>query len=300
MIGGSYGGAIQMATAAVDHRVDALVPMITWNDLTYALDPNNAADRKVPGAFKWQWANGFYLIGESQPITLPNLDPSRWGSLGCVHFVPTPARPSDCSTPGSYPAAATAAMQRYARSVSPVGYLDRVEAPTLLIQGQTDSLFNLNEATATYRTLKEQGTTTKMIWQSWGHSGGQGPANSTSPRATWRPATPDSASSPGSTATSASRSTPTPAPPSPTTATGASGYGGGRRPGRARSPRRSTSPATASSSTTAPRWCAAAANTPTGWSRPAIRRVRWPARSACPTPRRTTPRAPTSAGTPTG
>ncbi|NEE27618.1 peptidase S15, partial [Streptomyces sp. SID7982] len=34
---------------------------------------------------------------------------------------------------------------------------------------------NLNEATATYRTLKAQGTETKMIWQSWGHSGGQVP-----------------------------------------------------------------------------------------------------------------------------
>ncbi|MFE4870006.1 CocE/NonD family hydrolase [Streptomyces sp. NPDC056682] len=175
MIGGSYGGAVQMATAAVDHRVDALVPFITWNDLTYALDPNNAGDRTVPGAFKWQWTNGFYLIGESQPITLPNLDPSRWGSLGCVHFVPDACKTIGLLNSGSYPAAATAAMRRYARSVSPAGYLDRVEAPTLLIQGQTDSLFNLNEATATYHTLQEQGTPTKMIWQSWGHSGGQAP-----------------------------------------------------------------------------------------------------------------------------
>ncbi|WP_328307958.1 CocE/NonD family hydrolase [Streptomyces sp. NBC_00442] len=175
MIGGSYGGAIQMATAAVDHRVDALVPMITWNDLSYALDPNNAADRTVPGAFKWQWTNGFYLIGESQPITLPNLDPSRWGTLGCVHFAPDACKTIGLLNSGSYPAAPTAAMLRYARSVSPVTYLDRVEAPTLLIQGQTDSLFNLNEATATYNTLKGNGTTTKMIWQSWGHSGGQAP-----------------------------------------------------------------------------------------------------------------------------
>ncbi|MGW1866093.1 CocE/NonD family hydrolase [Streptomyces mauvecolor] len=175
MIGGSYGGAIQMATAAVDHRVDALVPMITWNDLTYALDPNNAADRTVPGAFKWQWTNGFYLIGESQPITLPNLDPSRWGSLGCVHFVPGACDTIGLLNSGSYPAAATAAMQRYARSVSPAGYLDRIKAPTLLVQGQTDTLFNLNEATATYNALKDNGTTTKMIWQSWGHSGGQAP-----------------------------------------------------------------------------------------------------------------------------
>ena len=39
------------------------------------------------------------------------------------------------------------------------------------MQGQKDTLFNLNEAVATYRTLQAQGTQTKMIWQSWGHSG---------------------------------------------------------------------------------------------------------------------------------
>lgn len=172
MIGGSYGGAVQLATAAVDHRVDALVPMITWNDLAYALDPNSAA-REVPGAFKWQWTNGFYLIGESQPLTTVNLDPSRINSLGCLHFVTDACDTVRTLNSGSYPAAETADLLAYARSVSPVTYLDRVKAPTLLVQGQADSLFNLNEATATYRKLKAQGTTTKMIWQSWGHSGGQ-------------------------------------------------------------------------------------------------------------------------------
>ena len=172
MIGGSYGGAIQLATAAVDHRVDALVPMITWNDLAYSLDPNNAA-RAVPGAFKWQWTNGFYLIGESQPLTTVNLDPSRINSLGCLHFVTDACDTVRTLNSGSYPAADTAQLLAYARSVSPVSYLSRVKAPTLLVQGQADSLFNLNEATATYKTLKAQGTTAKMIWQSWGHSGGQ-------------------------------------------------------------------------------------------------------------------------------
>ncbi|MBC2865285.1 CocE/NonD family hydrolase [Streptomyces mexicanus] len=173
MIGGSYGGAVQLATAAVDHRVDALVPMITWNDLAYSLDPNNAVGADgVPGAFKWQWTNGFYLMGESQPLTQPALDPSRINSLACLHFT-TPA----CDTvrtlnSGGYPADATRRLLSYARSVSPVSYLNRVKAPTLLVQGQADSLFNLNEATATYKALKAQGTETKMIWQSWGHSGG--------------------------------------------------------------------------------------------------------------------------------
>lgn len=173
MVGGSYGGAVQLATAAVDRRLDALVPMITWNDLAYSLDPNNAmGDGSVPGAFKWQWTNGFYLMGEGQPLLQPSLDPSRINSLACLHFVTKACDTVRTLNSGRYPAKQTAELLAYARGVSPVSYLNRVKAPTLLVQGQADSLFNLNEATATYKTLKARGTPTKMIWQSWGHSGG--------------------------------------------------------------------------------------------------------------------------------
>ncbi|MDX2406038.1 CocE/NonD family hydrolase [Streptomyces microflavus] len=180
MIGGSYGGAIQLATASTDPRVDALVPLITWNDLAYALAPNNTGARAgvtsdTPGVFKWQWTNGFYLIGEGQPLLNPSLDPSRFNRLDCLHFAAQACETIRLLNSGRYPADRTRAMLDYARSVSPVSYLDRVKAPTLIVQGQADSLFNLNEATATYKTLKAQGTTAKMIWQSWGHSGGQVP-----------------------------------------------------------------------------------------------------------------------------
>ncbi len=180
MIGGSYGGAIQLATAAVDPRVDALVPLITWNDLGYALAPNNTGAHTgvtsdTPGVFKWQWTNGFYLIGEGQPLLNPSLDPSRINGLDCLHFATRACETIRLLNSGRYPADRTEEMLAYARSVSPVSYLDRVKAPTLIVQGQADSLFNLSEATATYRTLKAQGTETKMIWQSWGHSGGQVP-----------------------------------------------------------------------------------------------------------------------------
>ncbi|MFC5173105.1 CocE/NonD family hydrolase [Streptomyces mutomycini] len=180
MIGGSYGGAVQLATASADHRVDALVPLITWNDLAYSLAPNAAgATRGVssdtPGVFKWQWTNGFYLMGEGQPLLVPSLDPSRFGSLGCLHFAAQACDTIRLLNSGRYPAAATREMLTYARSVSPASYLSGVTAPTLLVQGQADSLFNLNEATAAYRALEAQGTTTKMIWQSWGHSGGSVP-----------------------------------------------------------------------------------------------------------------------------
>jgi putative CocE/NonD family hydrolase len=177
MIGGSYGGAIQMATAAVDDRVDALVPLITWNDLAYSLDPNNTdrisgVSSATPGAYKYQWTNGFYLIGEAQGLVHPSLDQSRIGSAGCLHFVVRACETKRMLDSGSYPADSTGRLLDYARSVSPVSYLHRVKAPTLLVQGQADSLFNLNEAAATYQTLRGQGTEAKMIWQSWGHSGG--------------------------------------------------------------------------------------------------------------------------------
>jgi len=37
MVGGSYGGGIQLVTAAIDRRVDAMVPDIAWNSLYTAL-----------------------------------------------------------------------------------------------------------------------------------------------------------------------------------------------------------------------------------------------------------------------
>ncbi|MFD9498174.1 CocE/NonD family hydrolase [Streptomyces sp. NPDC060035] len=180
MIGGSYGGAVQLAAASADHRVDALVPLITWNDLAYALAPNatgavRGVSSDTPGVFKWQWTNGFYLLGEAQPLLVPSLDPSRFGSLTCLHFAPRACDTIRLLNSGRYPAAEADAMLDYARSVSPASYLQGVTTPTLLVQGQADSLFNLNEATATYRALDAQGTTTKMIWQAWGHSGGSVP-----------------------------------------------------------------------------------------------------------------------------
>lgn len=43
MVGGSYGGGIQLAVAGTpDKRVDAIVPSIAWNTLNQSLYPNNA------------------------------------------------------------------------------------------------------------------------------------------------------------------------------------------------------------------------------------------------------------------
>ena len=43
MVGGSYGGGIQLVTAATDCRIDAIVPTIAWHSLVTSLDKANTA-----------------------------------------------------------------------------------------------------------------------------------------------------------------------------------------------------------------------------------------------------------------
>src|SRR5688500_3944644 len=46
--GGSYGGALALLLAGYDQRVDALAPVITWNDLGQALFPNAGSPDAPP------------------------------------------------------------------------------------------------------------------------------------------------------------------------------------------------------------------------------------------------------------
>jgi ABC-2 type transport system ATP-binding protein len=66
-VGASYGGGYQMMLLAIDpkHRMDAIVPQITWNDIDTALAPN--------GVNKTGWA--LALVGASTASTRGSLDP---------------------------------------------------------------------------------------------------------------------------------------------------------------------------------------------------------------------------------
>ena len=170
MVGGSYGGAIQFATAAADSRLDTIVPMATWNDLTYSLAPNNTGQTvgvstRVQGASKTNWSTGLGLAGVVAGVQHADTDPARL--TGCPDFPP--------QTCAAFAAMATtgvvgADVRDRLRAGSVVSYIDRVRIPTLLIQGEKDTLFNLNEATATYRGLSAGGVPTQLIWYSGGHS----------------------------------------------------------------------------------------------------------------------------------
>jgi ABC-2 type transport system ATP-binding protein len=58
----------------------------------------------------------------------------------------------------------------FLRSNSVATYMKDIRVPTLLGQGQADTLFNLQESVATYTALKQQRTPVSLMWQSWGHS----------------------------------------------------------------------------------------------------------------------------------
>jgi ABC-2 type transport system ATP-binding protein len=174
MIGGSYGAEIQFAVADKDPRLDTIIPIITWNDLSYSLAPNDVPaaigvtyDTDAPGVAKFEWINLFFADGIADGISGSQYDPSR--VVGCPNFLTEACKgyaelmANAIDTPDLY---------RFARHASVESYMSRIRIPTLLMQGQGDSLFNLNEATATYQALREQHTPVKMIWQSWGHSVG--------------------------------------------------------------------------------------------------------------------------------
>jgi len=173
MVGGSYGGQIQFAIAGVDPRLDTIVPIITWNDLSYSLAPNNTTLKPgttsytVPGTEKVDWTTAFFGLGIADGVQ------NTWTGRNASHLGVCPNFSDEaCQIKLSMDATGYAdqASVDFARHASVVSYLDKIRIPTMLWQGQGDTLFTLREAAATYTALKARRVPVKMMWQSWGHS----------------------------------------------------------------------------------------------------------------------------------
>lgn len=187
-IGGSYGGGLQLPLAAADDRIRTAIPGRTWNSLAYSLDPNNRVapgdrtgfehDRNRQGVFKKEWTSLFYASGNAQPgqgnggcpeAKAASGDPEEMaGAAGCPGYYLALCRTYGLlSTTGDSDAAARRLLARASAST----FLDDVDVPVLLVQGQSDTLFNLNDAVATYQGLRRRGVPVGMIWNSGGHGG---------------------------------------------------------------------------------------------------------------------------------
>ncbi|MFI7586584.1 alpha/beta fold hydrolase [Spongisporangium articulatum] len=208
VVGASYGGALALLLGGTDRRVDALVPSITWNDLRQALFPQFAttgrpttAAQVTPvagaGPFKKQWAAIFFgsTLGSGagggsgragagpqasptpttrtpglsrdeqarQQLSLQALS-NACGNLSgdlCLAYLQT----AESGRP-------TADLLKLLAASSPARVTARITAPTLLIQGEADSLFPLSEADANAREIAANGTPVSLVWTGDGHDGG--------------------------------------------------------------------------------------------------------------------------------
>ncbi|MFE9834871.1 alpha/beta fold hydrolase [Streptomyces sp. NPDC005551] len=156
--GASYGGAVSLLAAGYDRRVDAVASSITYWNLADALFPN--------GVLKKLWAGLFINSGGGC---------ERFEARLCAMY-------NRVAEAGKPDARARALLD--ARSPSAVG--DRIKVPTLLVQGQTDSLFPLGQADATANAIRANGAPVGVDWISGGHDGGDKESDRVHARvATW-------------------------------------------------------------------------------------------------------------------
>jgi ABC-2 type transport system ATP-binding protein len=223
--GGSYGGATALLLAGYDRRVDALAPVITWNDLGQALFPNAATAVPPPvdtpargafapdGVFKAGWAGIFFSAGLGPEQAGPGTGPSGTadgsaasgggvaGAAGALAAAGTGAgsdptaasAPTDPAALGPGPATCgrfvpavcaaytesattgrlSAGTAELLRRSSPASVTDRISAPTLLVQGEQDTLFGLDQADANARQIAAAGAPVTVAWFAGGHDGGR-------------------------------------------------------------------------------------------------------------------------------
>jgi ABC-2 type transport system ATP-binding protein len=184
--GASYGGAVALLAAAYDHRIDATVPQTTWYNLASALFPDAAGGGPAGGVFKKQWAGLLFTqgtagfgpaagsagagqsAGSGQPAGSVSA-PAGVSAALCGRFLPALcAMYQQVATLGR---ATPQAISLLGRS-SPSSVASRIDVPTLLIQGEDDSLFGLDQANGNYQAIQRNGAPVGMAWFAGGHDGG--------------------------------------------------------------------------------------------------------------------------------
>ncbi|WP_405662512.1 alpha/beta fold hydrolase [Streptomyces sp. NBC_01166] len=142
--GASYGGAVSLLAAGYDDRVDAIAPVISYWNLADALFPD--------GVFKKLWAGIFVSSGG-----------------GCQRFQKQLCEMYERVAVSGKP---DAAARELLTERSPEAVADRIDVPSLILQGQSDSLFPLGHADAMAKAIKANGAPVSVDWIAGGHDGG--------------------------------------------------------------------------------------------------------------------------------
>ena len=142
MVGGSYGGTIQLVTAGIDPRVDVIVPGLAWNSLNDSLYPR--------GVFKTSYS-AVLLLG--LVTTGARINPQIYGGIltGALLGILTPDQ------------------QAFLAASGPDFLTADIDIPTLFLQGTADVLFPLQQALNNAATLGAPAEDITMIWFCGGH-----------------------------------------------------------------------------------------------------------------------------------
>jgi ABC-2 type transport system ATP-binding protein len=142
MVGGSYGGGIQLVSATTDNRIDVIVPGIAWNNLKDSLYTNDA--------FKTSYSS-LLLLG--LVTTGSRINPQIYGGIitGAVLGILTPGQ------------------QALLERSGPWYITDSITVPTMFVQGTVDVLFPLQQAVTNAETIGTAPADIRMIWFCGGH-----------------------------------------------------------------------------------------------------------------------------------
>ncbi|MCW2921651.1 MAG: transporter ATP-binding protein [Thermoleophilia bacterium] len=148
VIGTSHGGGTALLAAASDPRIDAVVPIFAWYDLADALEP--------AGVLKLRWGSELFAAGAGD----------RHRGDPCGNLVEAAcAAWTETAQAGRLTPAARDLLD--SRSVATA--VERLHAPTLIVQGQMDSLFDLDQATRLAHALDAHRTPVRVEWVRGGH-----------------------------------------------------------------------------------------------------------------------------------
>lgn len=157
--GGSYAGGVQTAAAAIDPRIDAIAPEISWHDLRYSLYGGEVA---LQG-----WVEVLYLAGVATAHS-QGLDP------GCPTF-PQEGGLAEEIHRGHTELVTTNQVSDEVldflagSSLAGYGAHHPLEVPTLVINGSVDTLFDLTEGARIFEHVRARGTPAKYVVFCGGH-----------------------------------------------------------------------------------------------------------------------------------
>jgi ABC-2 type transport system ATP-binding protein len=203
--GVSYGGGFQMSLAALDARVDTIIPTMTWNDLVYSIEPGEAVKLGWDGVLcgVGQLAGQKYTPQLSETCRTVGLTNPRAGKLRTLHDFAVYLGVAEDQPPT---AAALARQKRLEQGVGTNGFptetemIEFLEYPgmgyfasrqalgldwgfgeakgaaklrpisALFIQGNSDLLFNLTEGYWNWRYFTAAGGDTRLMSTNGGHN----------------------------------------------------------------------------------------------------------------------------------